>query len=242
MTSVDALKSIISSREGPAHGALFRVTLPSLSSAINFIDTGSREIDVLCTNVTMPGRQVMTQVRRVGIQSQKIAYDQAYDDVTMTFRLMNDYGAKKYFETWQELAVNPNTGEIGYASDYLHQIKIVQLKKGASFPIFNRSLGVPALPPEIANRLPRVGPFDLAQGEIDIDLILGAKAVYTCTLIDAFPTGVSSFTLGDANGSQLIEMSVTLSYKKWVGDASSNRSQFERLATVGLGAVTSRLF
>jgi hypothetical protein len=242
MTNVDAIKSVISSREGPAHGALFRVTLPSISSATSFLDTGSREIDVLCTNVTMPGRQVMTQLRRIGVQTQKIAYDQAYDDVTMTFRLMNDYGAKKYFEVWQELAVNPSTGEIGYATDYLQQVKIQQLKKGASFPIFNRSLGIPALPPEITNRLPKVGPFDLAQGEFDLDLILGAKTIYTCTLIDAFPTSVQAIQLGDGQTNQLIEMQVSMSYKKWTGDAGSPSSQFERLATVGLGAVTSRLF
>jgi len=242
MTNVDALKSIISSREGPAHGALFRVTLPSISSAVNFLDIGNREIDVLCTNVNMPGRQIMTQERRIGIQTQKIAYDQAYEDVTMSFRLMNDYGAKKYFEVWQELAANPTTGEVGYASDYLKQIKIQQLKKGASFPIFNRSLGIPALPPEITNRLPRVGPFDLAQGEFDLDLIFGARSIYTCTLIDAFPTTVQSIQLGDAQTNQLIEMQVTLSYKRWVGEASAGSSQLERLATVGLGAVTSRLF
>jgi hypothetical protein len=240
--NVDALKSVISKREGPAHGGLFRVTLPSISSTAGSLDIGGRELDVLCTNVTLPGRQVMSQERRIGIQTQKIAYDQAYEDVTMTFRLMNDYGAKKYFEVWQEKAVNPTTGEVGYATDYLHQVKIQQLKKGASFPIFNRSLGIPALPPEIMNRLPQVGPVDLAQGEIDIDLVLGAKPVYTCTLIDAFPITVNTIQLGDGNGQQLIEMGVTFAYKKWTGDAASARSQFERLATVVLGAVTSRLF
>jgi len=212
MASIDEMKGLISSKGGIAKGNVFRVFLPSMPGAT------SRDINLLCTNVNLPGRQIMTQERKIGTILQKVAYDQAYDDVNMTFLLLNDYGVRQYFETWQALALDPNTLQPGYHSDYTFDIKIQQLKKGFTLPVYNTPIGLPTLPTEIQNRLPRIGSLDIAQGELDIDLpIFRESVVYECNLQKAFCTTMSAVELG--NGMEdVMQLQIQLSYKNWTSN------------------------
>lgn len=209
MARIEDLKGLVSKSSGIAKGNIYRVFLPSMPGAT------SREVNLLCTNVNLPARQIMTQDRKIGTIMQKVAYDQAYDDVNMTFLLLNDYGIKNYFESWQALALDPNTLEPNYHNEYTFDVKIQQLKKGFSLPIYNTPLGLPILPAEIQNRLPKIGSLDLAQGELDIDLPIFREAVvYECTLEKAFCTTMSAVELG--NGSQdVMQLQIQLSYKNW---------------------------
>ena len=123
--NIDQLKGAISNKGGIARGNVYRVFFPSIAGAT------SEEMNLLCTGVNIPGRQVMTQERKIGLINQKVAYDQAYDDVQLNFLLLNDYGIRQYFETWQNLCINQSTLEIGYLNDYSFDIKIQQLTKGS---------------------------------------------------------------------------------------------------------------
>ena len=125
--SIEELKGIISKKKGVARPNLYRVIFPSINTV------SPNELNLLCSAVNLPGRQIMTQEKRIGVVTQKIAYDQAYDDVSLSFKLMNDYGVRKYFDAWQNLAIDQDTLEIGYASDYVRTVKIQQLKKGLLF-------------------------------------------------------------------------------------------------------------
>jgi hypothetical protein len=69
------------------------------------------------------------------------------------------------------------------------------------------------LPSSIANRLPRIGPLDLAQGEIDLNLLTGDKIAYTCILDKAYPTTLNAIELSDDG--QNLQLDVQLSYKNW---------------------------
>lgn len=207
--SIEDLKGAISSNRGMAEPTLFRVIFPSINTV------SSRELNLLCTNVNLPGRQIMTQERKLGVISQKVGYDQATEDVNLTFRLMNDYGVRKYFEAWQNMIVDQDSHEIGYLETYGKTVKIQQLKKGFSFPIYNKSLGLPTLPSEIQNRLPEIGPFDFAQGELDLDFINSEQIVYEVELQHAFPTTMNEALLNDDARDSILEMSVQLSYRKW---------------------------
>jgi len=209
MARIEDLKGLVSKGSGIAKGNIYRVFLPSMPGAT------SREINLLCSNVNLPGRQIMTQERKIGTIMQKVAYDQAYDDVNMTFLLLNDYGIKNYFESWQALALDPNTLEPNYHSEYTFDVKIQQLKRGFTLPIYNTPLGLPILPAEIQNRLPKIGSLDLAQGELDIDLPIFREAVvYECTLEKAFCTTMSAVELGNAMG-DVMQLQIQLSYKNW---------------------------
>jgi len=209
MASIEQLKSIISQKDGIARGNVFSVRLPSMPGAT------SSEINLLCTNVNIPGRQIMTQERRHGIIKQKVATDNLYDDVNLTFLLLNDYGVRQYFDVWQSLCVNQERGEVGYLNSYAKDVQIQQMAKGVGLPIYKTPLGIPRLPADIQNNLPKIGPFDFAQGELDLSFATADKVVYSCTLVQAFPTTMTLVELGNDAPDDILRLNVQLSYKYW---------------------------
>lgn len=215
---IDDFKAQVGASGGFAMGNMFKVFLPPLTG-------DATEMNLLCKAASLPGRQILSTEKQMGINTTKVAYGFAVDDVTLTFHVMNDYKVKRYFEIWQNLAVNQGTKEIGYFNDYTHPVVIQQIRKGVSFPIKKKKIfDSGKLPSSIASRLPRLGPLDLAQGEIDLDLVTGDKIAYTCILDKAYPTTMNAIELSDDG--QLLELSVQLSYKNWrskAGDAGGGQ-------------------
>lgn len=211
MASVEQLKSLISSKGGVAQNSQFMVKLPELPFAT------SRELNLLCRNVVLPGRQILTSDRVVGTKPTKVAYSFAHDESQMTFQVLNDYGVKKYIEHWQNMVLNQSTYEAGFkkgANGYGKDIQIMQLKKNFSFPLFKRDLNLPTLPSDFQARLPTLGPIDFAQGEISFDLFKQENVVYECTLLNAYPTTMTEIQLNnEANG--LVEITVSFAYDNW---------------------------
>jgi len=185
--NINELKSAASRANGFAMANQFVVTLPSLGK----YDTN--ELNVLCSNVNMPGRQILTQERLIGIKGRKMPNGFASDDVNLTFNVMNDYKIKQYFEDWQESTISQNTHEIKYASDYCHDVRIAQLRKGKAFDF----------------------PIDSIFGiNIDIDLRTRDAIVYEVLLMDAFPTTLNGIELSNEQDG-LVQLSVQLSYRNW---------------------------
>ena len=224
--SIDSLKSMISKKGGMANPTLFKVHLPSLEDV--GVGTSNRELNLLCSGVNLPGRQIMTQEREIGGVVQKVANNSLHADVNMTFRVMNDYGIKEYFDAWQNLAINQGTVngqepiQLAYSSKYQYDIKIQQLKKGFGIPIYKTALPMPRLPVEIMNRLPKIdilggalGNIDFAQGEVELGFKTQDQVVYECTLVDAFPTTLNAMQLNDASSNSVIEFSMQMSYRRW---------------------------
>ena len=212
--SIDKLKSLVSKKYGIARGNVYRVFFPSISGAT------SEEVNLLCSSVNIPGRQIMTQEKKIGLINQKIAYDQAYDDVSLTFLLLNDYGIRNYFERWQNLCINQSSLEVGYFKDYAFDIKIQQLTKGFDLPVYQTPIDIPFIPSLIAKKLPNIGPINLAQGSLDVSFLGGNQIVYECVLKSAFPTTMSAIELGNARGDDVIELTVQLSYRNWESTAN----------------------
>ena len=191
MANIDELKGLMNRSGGVARGNLFRVELPILAG----IPLGSRDLDVLCSGVSLPGRQIMTAERQIGTITQKVAYSQLYDDITLSFHIMNDYKIKTYFEVWQNLCLDQNSGELGYTSDYAKSVKIHQLKKGFGYPVFDN-------------------------GTIDIDFTTRDQIVYSVELFDAFPTTMNAVELGDGIENAGLNLGIQLSYRKWRSTAT----------------------
>lgn len=212
--AIDEFKSLVSAKQGIARSNLFRVILPALPGA------SSREVNLLCKNVTLPGRQIITSERRIGVKTEKIPYGFLIDDVSMTFHLLNDYGIKNYFETWQSLAMNQNTYEIGYQrgpGGYSCNIQIQQLEKGiGSIPFFSTNIGFV---------------------NFSLNLFANVRPVYTCTLIDAFPTTMNNISLNNEMDG-LSELTVQLSYTDWkpgvVSASNTNASAASSKLNTGL--------
>jgi len=93
INTIDQFKSLVTQRNGIARPNLFRVKLPTLPGAT------SEELNILCKDVTIPGRQILTSNRQIGMKLEKIPYGYSVPEVSMTFHVLNDYGVKEYFET-----------------------------------------------------------------------------------------------------------------------------------------------
>ena len=185
--SIDQLKAVASKSRGFARANQWIVTLPSLGR----YDT--RDLNVLCSNVNMPGRQILTQERLYGIKGRKMPTGFASDDVNMTFYVMNDYMIKDYFEEWQDKVVSQNTYEIAYAENYVRDVRISQLKKGMAFDFpIDRIFGI----------------------NLDIDIRTRAEVIYQCRLLDAFPTTMNAIELNNELDG-LVQLNVQLSYRNW---------------------------
>ena len=92
MSRIDDLKSEITSGDGLALANRYRVFLPPVGGV------SARSLDLLCKNVSIPGRQVTSADYMLGATNRKIANGHAFADVTMTFIGLNDFKARKYFD------------------------------------------------------------------------------------------------------------------------------------------------
>lgn len=209
MASIDELKGLISSKGGlartnqfliqiPSFRTLnipgitelfgFSLPIPSVNDIPGIIDKNptSRELDLLCKTATIPGKQILTRERAIGMQPELVAYGYAVPDVSLTFHLLNDYGVMKFFEGWKRSILNEETGEVGYKLNYQRDVKIHQLKR------------------PISNTEAKKGPFDLILGP-------NGNTVYTVILENAFPTTIQSVDLTN-DLDAIAEVTVQLSY------------------------------
>lgn len=203
INTIDQFKSLVTQRNGIARPNLFRVKLPTLPGAT------SEELNILCKDVTIPGRQILTSNRQIGMKLEKIPYGYSIPEVSMTFHVLNDYGVKEYFETWQSLAVNQDTYEIGYQKTFAQDVVIEQLRKVEKVPQFLRresfSRG------GISQFLPRTSDIGIFDTFFDIGAGLSDIVIYKCKLIDAFPTGITDIQLNNELDG-IVELNIQMSY------------------------------
>lgn len=130
--SIEQIKGEISRGGGVAKGNLFRVILPVIPEIYLNIATGvdvtyPQSLNVLCKNVNMPGRQLLTIDRTIGVVNQKVVYGFSNEEVNMTFLGLNDYIVRKYFEDWQLYAMNQENHDVRYKTQYAKNVVIQQL-------------------------------------------------------------------------------------------------------------------
>ena len=227
-TSIEELKALVSTKLGFAMANNFLVQIPA-SPGFNIPGIGgfsgiplpipglnggqatSREIDLLCRQAEIPGKQIITSDRVIGMTRERVANGYAVPDVSMTFYCLNDYGIKRYFENWKSSIINEETGEIGYKRDYVKQIKIHQLRK----PVLTKQL--------------EAGPINLNFG-------LGGDFVYSVVLEDAFPTSIQTIQLTNELDA-LAELTVQISYTnvKQIEETSVGGVSIGGLINIGLG-------
>jgi len=204
-SSVDELKALANTKLGFARSNRFLVTFPTsfggsggiLGSVLGLLNIGGggasgRELNILCSNATLPAKVTLTNDRRIGMEFQKVAYGYAVDDVSMTFYLMNDYGIKEYFDAWRNTAIPEEGGNAftsNYKSSYAKSITIHQLRQ------------------------PLKG-FTKQVGPIRFGLGLGGGSVYSVELLEAFPIATSAIELNNELDG-LVQLTVTFAYTNW---------------------------
>lgn len=194
MASIEELKGSINSGSGFALPNQYMVELPPIPGS----NLSAAERNTLCRTTRLPGRQILTTSRDVGLMKQNVAVGYAKDDITMSFHVLNDYKTKDYFDKWQELIIDQTNQQIRYANEYKRPVKIYQLQKGKAFDIGGASFSV----------------FGIGIN-LDFDLRTSANVIYGVELEGAFPITVNGIDLADGSTDQTIEVSISLSYKNW---------------------------
>jgi len=234
--SIDQLKGVINKGGGLAKTNVFRITLPPLQSKPG---QDQQTVNLLCKAVNIPGKGVASVDKKIGPITQKIANGILFADVSFTFMVLNDFGIKNYFDRWADLAIDPITFELGYKNEYSKQVKIEFLKPGVGLPVYKTSLGLPKLPSSLQNRLPKIGPFDFAQGQLDLNFLTDDDVTYTVFLQDAFPTAITGIDLSnDPDG--IAEVTVEMSYTNWTSEIQK-QDPMSDLIELGLGSLASRI-
>jgi hypothetical protein len=197
--SVDELKALVNTKLGFARPNRFLVTLPSFGGGGLFgifTDGASpRELNILCSNASLPSKVVLTNDRRIGMEYQKMAYSYAVDDVSMTFYLMNDYGVKEYFDTWRNIVINEDRMESNYKNEYARTVTIHQLRQ----PLIGFTK--------------QVGPIRFGGG-------IGGGTVYSVDLLEAFPIVTSAIELNNELDG-LVQLTVNFAYTNWKRSSST---------------------
>ena len=187
MASLSEIKSSITFGGGLARTNKFLVTLPSLGAGglIGFL--GARNMNILCRTAQIPGKQILTHDKRIGMKFEKVAYGYAVEDVTLTFLETATLPIRNYFDTWRALTINEDEQTANYKRDYQRRIVIHQL-----------AMPVPLGAFPITNQLP-----------VDVQV-----STYSVELQNAFPTTI---TANEYNNEQdgFIETTVSMSYTNW---------------------------
>lgn len=135
MANIEQLKGAFST--GVSYPNRYRITIP-----------GFRQGDVYCQATNLPGRQITTNPRTIGMLTQKMPYGFIFDDVNLQFLLDGSYTAKKYFEDWQMQIYGENTYELSYkygsgtgnSGGYTKDVVIEQLAKDSEQVIYGVKL------------------------------------------------------------------------------------------------------
>ena len=144
-------------------------------------------MNILCRTAQIPGKQVLTHDRRIGMESQKVAYGYAVEDVALTFLETSTLPIRRYFDTWRSLTINEDSQTAAYKKDYEKRVLIHQLAQPVPIAGFS-----------ISNLIPATVMI----------------STYSVELVNAFPTTMVG---AEYNNEQdgFIETTVQLSYTNW---------------------------
>ena len=91
-------------------------------------DQTARKTELRCEAFEFPGRNLDSAPdTNIYGPEREIVQGYSYGDVTAVFQCSSDMKEKRFFETWQRLAYNPQTWSMQYYNDYTGSIKIFQL-------------------------------------------------------------------------------------------------------------------
>ena len=128
---IDRFKSAVSAGDGFAQSNMFVVEIPTFP----FDTISMNTINLLCKNAQLPGRQILTTERTVGVRPVKQAYGYLdNEDIALSFHVMNDFKIKTFFERWQSLAYDTATESLNYYNEYVRDVTIKVLRRDKRFP------------------------------------------------------------------------------------------------------------
>lgn len=125
MGPIEKLKSEISKR-GLANPNRFtaKFGVPAyVISQVPDLGAGKESLNVLCESITFPGKQIETVDYSMYRNPLKIPSGFINDEVSVTFRLTEDFLIKRVFEVWQAGIINQSTYKARYLDEYVQDIE-----------------------------------------------------------------------------------------------------------------------
>jgi len=94
----------------------------------NSADDTVRRTSLRCSQVSFPGRTLDTQQdTNIYGPVRNIVQGFSFAELQAQFQLSTDLREKTFFETWQRIAFNPQTFDVGYYNSYIGGMQIWQL-------------------------------------------------------------------------------------------------------------------
>tara|TARA_B100001093_G_scaffold309635_1_gene295427 strand:- start:120 stop:704 length:585 start_codon:yes stop_codon:yes gene_type:complete len=136
-SSIEVLKAQVVAKGGLANPNRFRAFIPVpgfvrqdrsiaplLASGTGSVAQSMYSLNVLCESINFPGKQIETLDYSMYRNPLKIPTGYINDDITITFRLTEDFYAKAIFEKWQRGIINQKTYTLRYLEEYVTDIKL----------------------------------------------------------------------------------------------------------------------
>ena len=110
--STDRLRGVIDASGGLASSNRYKILLPTLSGTVkpaggtanDLVDR--RDLSDLCTAAKIPGKNITTAERVIGMEQIKVANGFNFQEVNLTFYMTNDYSARTYFQEWMDYPIS----------------------------------------------------------------------------------------------------------------------------------------
>jgi len=130
MASVFGIETLKSKIGGFAKGNRYNVTfsnLPTgLSAAVN------ENLQYLCESVSLPTKGIASNAQDIYGPPREIPYRETFTEAALSFILDDAFTVKKFFDTWQQNIVDPETGNVNYWNNFVGTIKISRLSNDAT--------------------------------------------------------------------------------------------------------------
>ena len=119
---------------GFATGTKFEVGFHprNVASLTGVIASELSDLRFLCEAVAIPTRSLQTQDHSIYGSPQKMPYISGYTEAAFSFYLTESFAQRKLFEAWQNLIINPDSGNVGYFNDYSCTVEIKKFSRTQS--------------------------------------------------------------------------------------------------------------
>ena len=133
--SPDRFRATLTNGFGLASPSRFQVEFPSIRGMTKAGGgtvsdySSSDDRNLLCAAAGIPGKQISTINRAIGIEQSQIATGHTFPEASFTFYLPNSYVMRDYFERWMETITSQRSGKVQYVGFYKNYVKDVMVRQ-----------------------------------------------------------------------------------------------------------------
>ena len=120
------LKSAMNKHGGFARGNKYTVMI-SKPKKLAIIP---EDLQLMCETVSLPTRSAATNELSLYGPVQSFPYRFTFTEASLQFYVTEDFAIKKIFDAWQEIIIDPVSGDLGYFDDYKCNIAIKKYSSG----------------------------------------------------------------------------------------------------------------